>query len=61
MFCNSEVIVFCTSTTTYPKESSVELSVVSSANKIKLNLVLDLTMPLINMLNMNRSGPIMDP
>ena len=44
MFCNSETIVFCISTASCPKESSVEWSVVSSAYKIKLNLVLDLTM-----------------
>ena len=59
MFCNSETIVFCISTASYPKDSSVELSVVSSAYKIKLNLVLDLTMSLINMLN--KSGPRTDP
>ena len=59
MFCNSETIVFCISTASCPKESSVELSVVSSAYKIKLNLALDLTMSLINMLN--KSGPRIDP
>ena len=37
MFCNSETIVFCISTAFCPKESSVELSVVSSAYKIKLS------------------------
>ena len=40
--------MFCISTASYPKESSVELSAVSSAYKIKLNLVLDLTMSLLN-------------
>ena len=59
MFCNSETIMFCISTASCLKESSVELSVVSSAYKIKLNLVLDLTMSLINMLN--KSGPRIDP
>ena len=51
--------MFCISTASCPKGSSVELSLVSSAYKIKLNLVLDLTMSLINMLN--KSGPRIDP
>ena len=59
MFCNSETIVFCISNASCPKESSVDLSVVSSAYKIILNLVLDVTMSLIHMLN--KIGPKTDP
>ena len=51
MFCNSETIMICISTASCLKESNLELSVVTSAYNIKLNLVLDLTVSLINMLN----------
>ena len=53
MFCNSGTIVFCISTESCTKESSLELSVVSYAYKIKLNLVLDLTMSLVLDLTMS--------
>ena len=58
-FCSSYVIEFLILSVFFPKQSSVEFSVVSSAYSIKANLWQAFTMSLMNQLK--RSGPIMEP
>ena len=53
------MIEFSISSVFFPKQSTVEFSVVSSAYSIKANLSQAFTMSLINILK--RSGPIMEP
>ena len=53
------MIEFSISSVFFPKQSSVEFNVVSSAYSIKANLSQAFTMSLMNILK--RSGPIMEP
>ena len=59
MFFNSFTIEFRISSGSFPKESSVEFSVVSSAYNIKAIFLLALTMSLIKILK--RSGLMIEP
>ena len=57
IFCNSLIIDDCISSVVFPKVPTVEINVVSSAYKMKLNFLLDLIMSLMKILT-NKGPPI---